>query len=279
MHGSLQASPIGAKENALRSNNKPFGDLGYDTDLLVPEPLRTLDGELVGRVTVEGTPWRRHSTLVRWVPGVHKGEDLAEADLLRVGSFVGRMHDHADGYAAPEGSEFPRWDWDWPFGGEALLWSEGRKFYSGDEMATFCQAARRSRERLNELGGERDVFGLIHQDITFRNIVFSNEGLGIIDFDMCGLGYYLFDLSAFRSNLERTLPAARWGSAWGAFLRGYEGVRPLPQHIRAHLDRYLVVFGAMRRVAMVNRRLELLSSDTTKHEHGRCASLGSPRGG
>jgi Ser/Thr protein kinase RdoA (MazF antagonist) len=90
--------------------------------------------------------------------------------------------------------------------------------------------------------------------------------LGIIDFDMCGLGYYLFDLSAFRSNLRRTLPAARWGSAWGAFLRGYEGVRPLPQHIRAYLDRYLVVFGAMRRVAMVNRRLELLGSDTTKPE-------------
>ena len=264
--GSLLTAAMLRSPRVLDSQLRWLSDLGHDTGLPVPEPLRTLDGELVGRVTVEGTPWRRHSALVRWVPGVHKGEDLTEADLLRVGSFVGRMHDHAEGYAAPEGSEFPRWDWDWPFGEAALLWSEGRKFYSGDEMATFCQAARRSRERLDELGGGRGVFGLIHQDITFRIVVFSNEGLGLIDFDMCGLGYYLFDLSAFRSNLQRTLPAARWGSAWGAFLRGYEGVRPLPEHIRAHLDRYLVVFGAMRRVAMVNRRLELLSSDTTKPE-------------
>jgi hypothetical protein len=119
----------------LDSQLRWLSDLGHDTGLPVPEPLRTLDGELVGRVTVEGTPWRRHSALVRWVPGVHKGEDLTEADLLRVGSFVGRMHDHAEGYAAPEGSEFPRWDW--PFGEAALLWSEGRKFYSGDEITMF----------------------------------------------------------------------------------------------------------------------------------------------
>ena len=93
--GSLTAAML-RSPRVLDSQLRWLSDLGHDTGLPVPEPLRTLDGELVGRVTVEGTPWRRHSALVRWVPGVHKGEDLTEADLLRVGSFVGRMHDHAE---------------------------------------------------------------------------------------------------------------------------------------------------------------------------------------
>ena len=249
--------------------------LRRDTGLLVPEPVLTLDGELVGEVTVKLTTWRkpglaperRRSALLRWVPGVHKGADLTEADLLRVGSFVARMHDHARGYAAPEGSEFPRWDWHWPFGETVLLWSEGRKFYSEEEMETYRQAAQRVYKRLEELGEGRDVFGLIHFDVALRNVVFSGERVGVIDFDGCGLGYYLLDLATFCRSLQNTLPAERSGSLWEAFLRGYASVRPLPEHIHAHLDRYLLTFNVMKRVAAVSRRLELLSSDPGGAEH------------
>ena len=89
---------------ALRSPQVLRSQLGWlsalreDIGLLGPEPVPTTDGEPVGRVTVEGTPWQRRSTLARWVPGVHKGGAvLSEADLIRVGSLLATMHNHAEG--------------------------------------------------------------------------------------------------------------------------------------------------------------------------------------
>lgn len=262
--GSLTAAAL-RSPRVLHSQLLWLSALRDDTGLRVPEPLRTLDGELVGQVTVEGTPWRRHSALVRWVPGAHKSDTLTETELLQAGSLLARMHDHAEGYVVLEGSEFPHWDWHWAFGETALLWNKGPEFYSKEEMEIFCQAALRIHGRLDELGKGRDVFGLIHRDLNPRNVVFSSEGVGVIDFDLSGFGYYVFDLSVFHRSLNM-LPADRQQSLWKAFVRGYENVRPLPERSRLRLGRYLETFHALHRTAAINRRLELLSSDTAKPE-------------
>jgi Ser/Thr protein kinase RdoA (MazF antagonist) len=246
----------------LRSQLLWLSALRRDTGLLVPKPVPTLGGELVGEVALRSAfwraPWRRRSTLVKWVPGASKGENLTESDLLRAGSFLATMHDHAEGYAAPEGSEFPRWDWHWAFGETAPLWSEGPGFYSEREMETFRHAGRLVRERLGEIGEEREAFGLVHRDFNLSNVVFSGEGVGVIDFDMCGCGHYLFDLKVARSSLRRRYDD-QMGPMWEAFLEGYRRERPLPEG-------HLATFDAMQRVAAVNRNLALLASETPKHE-------------
>ena len=85
----------------------------------------------------------RNFCLLRWVPGVHRLDgDLAEREALVVGSYLARLHRHAEGRGVPEGSAFPRWDWGWPFGGAAPLWDRGPSFYSADEMKVFGTAAR-----------------------------------------------------------------------------------------------------------------------------------------
>jgi aminoglycoside phosphotransferase (APT) family kinase protein len=82
--------------------------------------------------------------------------------------------------------------------------------------------------------------------------VFSRAGVGALDFDLCGLGHYLLDLSALRMDLGR-LPEGRGGPAWDAVLEGYGRER--------HLD----AFQVMRRVSAVNRQLELLDSEAAGH--------------
>jgi Ser/Thr protein kinase RdoA (MazF antagonist) len=243
----------------LRSQLAWLSALRRDAGLLVPEPVPTLGGEPVGDVRVGGTPWARMSVLVGWVPGEHKREDLGEGDARELGSFVARMHAHAERWTPPEGSEFPRWDWRWPFGGSAPIWSEGPRVYSDEEMGVFKEAARRVRGRLEELGEGGEVFGPIHRDLGLGNIVFSRAGVGALDFDLCGLGHYLLDLSALRMDLGR-LPEGRGAPAWDAVLEGYGRERPLPWP-RARLERHLDAFQVMRRVSAVNRQLELLDSE------------------
>lgn len=272
-HGATPASdPRAATETSLRapavlrSQMAWLSALARGTDLLVPEPVATSGGALVARVGEEGTPRVRHSTLVRWVPGDHKRRKPSDADLGAVGYLVASLHAHAERYVSPEGAMFPRWDWDWPFGRSAPVWAEGPTFYSEQEMSVFREASRRVRASLGELGYGGEAFGLVHRDLKLGNLVFS-EGLasgvvaGAVDFDLSGSGHYLFDLAVVRRSVRRLLPADRRETGWAALLGSYEHERPLPATVRERLDRYLLVFDAMQRVAGVNRGLGLLGSD------------------
>jgi Ser/Thr protein kinase RdoA (MazF antagonist) len=262
--------------------------LGRETDLSVPEPVPLPDGSLVGRVSFDDLPplramlrrvsarhrelYRpdhppRHFALLRWVPGGNR-EDPTDADLSRVGRLAAGLHDHAEGYQPPDTSALPHWDWSWPFGATAPLWREGEAFYSAGELAVFEEASRGVRGDLEGLGHEREVFGLMHRDLTLKNLLFCGpdatlrETAGATDFDQSGLGHYLFDLAVVLRALR-----PRWRQAGRPpelatervrepLLAGYASVRGLPPD---H-ERLFGAFDAMQRVAAVNRTLELLTS-------------------
>ena len=83
--------------------------------------------------------------------------------------------------------------------------------------------ARRVRR---ELGTGPGVFGLIHADLHQETYLVERGRVGAIDFDHCGWGHYLHDLTV-------TLSELRWRPDYDArraeLLRGYRAVRPLPE--------------------------------------------------
>lgn len=249
----LRTGPGRRSPDTLRSQVSWLSALRRETGLLVPEPIPTLEGALVGRVSVERAQTGRHCSLARWVPGTHKSRDLSPADLELVGSFVARMHAHAERYPLPEPSALPRWDWSWPFGESAPLWEHGRAFYSEEEMGVFAAASRGVRGDLERLGEGRDVFGVVHRDLNLDNVVFCEGRVGVVDFDACGLGHYLLDLFRVRRAIT-TRHGDRLKPLWAAFLRGYEGTRPLARDPQG----YLRTFATMQTVAAVNAHITAL---------------------
>lgn len=268
--------------------------LGRETELAVPERVPLPDGSLVGEVSFADLPplrallrrqsarhrklYRqdhppRHFALLRWVPGENR-EDPTDADLSRVGRLAAGLHDHAEGYQPPDAFALPRWDWSWPFGVSAPLWKEGEAFYSAGEMDVFEETSRQAREALDSLGRGNAVFGLIHRDLTFKNLLFGDragtrrEAVGAADFDQCGLGYYLFDLlvvlRARRARWRRAgySPELAEGRVREPLLAGYESVRGLPPN---H-ERLFGTFDAMQRVAAINRTLEMRASPADTHQ-------------
>ncbi len=260
-----------------------LSDLGRQTNLLMPEPVLLPDGSPLGRISTHdlsprGSLLRRASrrrdaeglqsdlgdapgmhrnfALLRWVPGEHK-EVLKPEDLYLAGSYVAQLHRHAEGYGNPEGAVFPRWDWEWPFGESANLWSDGAAFYSDSDMDAFREASQHVREELQRLGEGLEVFGVIHRDLKLENLLFGDTRVGAVDFDLTGLGYYLFDLYTMRDSL-RTHHADRIEPLWAAFLAGYERERALPED----LGRHLTTFDVMQKVASVNRQIRLRSQET-----------------
>lgn len=248
--------------------------LGRETDLLVPEPVPMTAGSLLDYVSYPG--YRdayypehrgRYCTLLRWVPGAHKREQLSSADLSLLGAYVARLHNHAEHYHVLRETTLPRWGWHWTFGQRAHLWREGRAFCSTSEMAVLEQTAQRVREDLECLGYGANVYGIIHRDLHFGNILFQGRRLfrsrrvGTIDYDTCGLGHYLLDLTVPLDTLRRN-HADRFETLQEALLGGYERERTLPEGYQG----YIKTFRAMRKVAAINKELRALISRAHRHQ-------------
>ncbi len=260
--GPSGAPPGRPSLGQLRAQLRWLSDLARETDLPVAEPVPTEDGSPTSYMPFGKAPKApgRHCVLLRWVPGGSKREELSPADLSALGSYVGGLHNHAERYAPAESSALPRWDWSWPFGEAAPLWSEGERHYSEEEMAVFEAAARRVCGDLRELGYAGDAFGPIHRDLHLGNIVFDGGRVGAVDFDSCGLGHYLLDLSVLLNVLRIRLPE-RFEGRRRSLLEGYERERPLPAGYRRHL----MTFHAMRHVAHVNREIRATNSEANRH--------------
>lgn len=76
--------------------------LRWDTDLPVPEPITTRDGELVCEAAAAGVPEARWCVLLRWTEGRFLYNVAPGLERLhRIGGFMARLHSHAERFAPP----------------------------------------------------------------------------------------------------------------------------------------------------------------------------------
>lgn len=243
-------------ETAVRSQMLWLSDLRNDTRLPVPEPVPTLDGSLVGRVKVESVPTSRTFALLRWIPGeTKKGKkgNLTISETYSLGAHVARMHRYAESYSAPKDFARPRWDYDYLFGESSLLWTLGRQVFSNNEMRVLVSTAERIQRNLQDLGESSEVFGIIHGDLQPANFIAHNGVMYVIDFDECGYGYYLYDLTPTYLFLRLIYPES-YETMRKALLDGYQSVRPFTED---ELE-YLNLFVSMRLLARIETVLTSL---------------------
>ena len=100
----------------------------------------------------------------------------------------------------PDGFFRPRWDID-GLTGEAPLWG---RFWE-HPCAAYAQlsalfAARNAvRSMLTRHAADGGDFGLVHADVLRENVLVSDAGLSLIDFDDSGFGFRLYDLGTVLS--------------------------------------------------------------------------------
>lgn len=193
--------------------------------LALPAPVPALDGNLW--LTVEDRP----VDVLTWVEGQPMGSDgrLAvltdpQAAYRRLGQEMARLHDLSDRWQRPLGFSRPAWDAD-GFLGETPLWGRfwENPLLSANEATLLVRAREHIRARLDARAGTLD-YGLIHADLVPENVVLTDTGPSMIDFDDGGFGYRLFDLATV---LNRTLREADSDRLGRALIDGYLSRRPL----------------------------------------------------
>ena len=244
--------------------------LRRETDLGVPEPVRSRDGSFVVVVEDAGVPVPHACVLMRWLDGRFSDRRLTPAQLRRVGALEAHLHDHAESWAPPPGFQRPRVDTVTDAGkiasiaGSAAASLPGdhptrddaerclrlvEALISADAAALVADALDPVRETTRRLAQTPGSFGLIHGDLHSENFLFHDGAVRAIDFDDCGWGFHLYDLAVTLWELEER---PRYCELRDALLDAYAERRALPHDHTTHLQALFV----LRRMQMLMWALE-----------------------
>ncbi|SEK03531.1 Ser/Thr protein kinase RdoA involved in Cpx stress response, MazF antagonist [Cribrihabitans marinus] len=219
-----------------------------DADGAVPTPrvYAGRDGRAIQTGRTPGLERPRFMVLFHFIEGHAPDED---GDLTpgfeELGALAARCHQHVLRWPRPEGFERLTWDTEAVFG-PAPTWGDWRDApnLDGDMRVVLERVERVVRARLDRFGKAPDRYNLIHADMRLANLLVGPAGTRVIDFDDCGMGWFLYDFAAAISFIEDDprIPALK--SAW---LRGYRTVRALSPEEEAEIDTFVM----LRRMALL----------------------------
>ncbi len=191
-----------------------------------PQPIPGIDGVLVQRLmSPSGLP-PRYAVAFEFVEGrePEQGTELAPSFHM-LGSLTARMHGHVQQWQRPEGFTRKVWDFESMFGRVRHWgpWEEGMGL-TPDGARLLTRTLHVIRERLDRFGRGPDRFGLVHADMRLANLLVAPPHLHVIDFDDCGLSWYLYDFATAVSFFEDDPVVPELMEAW---VEGYRTIAPL----------------------------------------------------
>ncbi|MGQ9369781.1 phosphotransferase enzyme family protein [Azospirillum sp. ST 5-10] len=205
-----------------------------------PAPVPGADGVLVQRLDSPAGGPARHAVAFTRVAG---REPAADADLVRwfgvLGGLTARMHAHARSWARPAGFRRKVWDYQAMVGPDAHWgpWRAGLGLDRAGEAA-IERALALIETRLQRFGTGPERFGLVHADLRLANLLVDGDRLQVIDFDDCGLSWFVYDFAAAISFIEHEPIVPDLMAAWVA---GYRREAPLSDEEVAEIPTFVVL--------------------------------------
>jgi Ser/Thr protein kinase RdoA (MazF antagonist) len=224
-----------------------------------PQSLPGRDGEHLQTVSTAALG-ERSVALFCWIPGDFPSEDELEPSMFRLGELSARMHAQSRVWQRPAYFERLSWDHAGTIGPKAH-WG---RWDRSPGLTMEHQAVLRDTEallcaRLDVFGRGPDRFGLIHADQRIANLLVDGDTTHIIDFDDCGLGWFLHDLGAALSFIEHRPDCDRLVGRWA---EGYARIGTLSAAEVAEFPSFVM-----------QRRLQLLAWRGSHHETDLARSL------
>ena len=218
-------------------------------ELRTPQILKTRDGQSFARVTVDSVPDGRQVDLLEWFDGAPIGSIeqgvSSEGDTAEIFTLVGELmavtHNHSQSWQRPPNFVRHAWDEEGILG-EDPFWGRFLDLpaLTDEQRHRLEQVRIRARADLEAFGKGDDRYGLIHADFLPENLLQSDAGICLIDFDDAGFGWHLFDVA---TTLFFQLGEPTFDAAMAGLVSGYRSKRLLPDEHLALLQLFFLLRG------------------------------------
>ncbi|MGV8880673.1 MAG: phosphotransferase enzyme family protein [Rhodoglobus sp.] len=187
----------------------------------------------------------QHAVMFEFVTGHAPNFDEFSSRIEELGALTAAMHTHSRSWVVPSGFNRVVWNFDVILG-ESTAWGDwaANRRLTTDGRSTIRAAEAQLRRQIDEyttLGGRT---GLIHGDLHAGNLFVTSSGLSVIDFDDCGIGWYMWDLACALSPYEAAPEVPAMVRRW---LTGYLRHFPLDATDIAAIPAFVL----MRRIQML----------------------------
>lgn len=215
--------PERMSEVALRSELDWLTVLDHTSKVWVPAPLAATNGQLLVTTQLPNSSDYRFGSLFRWMPGEHRILRLTAPDAFRMGQCLGELHAFADAYTPP--ASFARWKFVWG-AFEEFLYEPTWFVLMPEDAELLARAVECIHITLTRFNEQSEEVGLIYGDTNLSNFRFNGTQVGLLDFEVCCFGPYLFDITRTLLGFEET--GERAPQLAVAFHHGYRTVRSIP---------------------------------------------------
>lgn len=228
--------------------------LHQDAVIEVPGYFLGRNGEAIQEARAPGLTNSRYLVLFHFVEGQAPDEtgDMT-GGFETLGAIAARCHDHVLKWQKPEPFERLTWDVEAVFG-NVPTWGNWRDAPEVDANARAIleRVETKVRARLHAFGKAPERYNLIHADMRLANLLVDGDNTRVIDFDDCGMGWFMYDFAAAISFIEDDPRIPDLKAAW---LRGYRQIRPLSAEDEAEIDT-LIMLRRMALLAWIGSHIE-----------------------
>jgi len=221
----------------IRSEAAWLHALARDTDLLIPAPLPTREGDFVVTVAAPGVPEPRHCIVFSWVPGRTISKQMTGEAIAQWGALTAALHEHAAAFQPPPDFSIPSYDKVFPFNEPITLFDEAnRELLPPARRAVFEAVLAKVQEAVDRLKASGEPMRVLHGDLHQWNVNVHRGRAGAFDFEDLMWGWPVQDIATmlFYSHGE-----ARYGAVREAFRRGYTSRRAWPEQIPGEMDTFI----------------------------------------
>lgn len=225
--------------DGIRSELAWMRALEAEAGVKTPQAIPGTDGADVQTVAHPALPRPRNCVLFAFIEGDEPAQDRLIEPFKQLGEVTGRTHNHSVRWVRPAYFQRLTWDFDHAIGRTPNWgpWTEGPDL-SPERRSLLQRLVDVLESRLGRFGKAPTRYGLIHADFRLANLLVKDGDTRVIDFDDCGLGWFLYDAATAVSFIEHRPDVDELMAAW---LEGYRRVRELPAEDEAELWTFIML--------------------------------------
>jgi len=209
----------GEQETLLRGELDIIKALSEQTDIPVQQPVKTLSGDLVARLS-DGTL----ASLLCWMDGISFDTDKrTEQMLISAGQTLAKLRSAEE--VTPNMNIFPRFLYDQKLVERLAARAEqGTEYLPAEAINSVIRALKSVARVMNEMD-ENEAALIAHSDPGLGNMIWINGRVGLIDWSLSGYAHSYMDIGglmgATSDREEQRLLLKGWESIRGKANRRY----------------------------------------------------------
>ena len=220
--------------------------LNKDGGVSTPDYYLGRNGEAIQSAAVKGLDNPRFMVMFEFVHGdqPNENEDLIQP-FNELGQIAARTHLHSIDWQQPAAFERLTWNLETVFGDNPTWghWRDGPRITTEVE-SVLGQVEATLKKRLKAYGTNSQQYGLIHADMRLANLLIDGNQTRLIDFDDCGMGWFMYDFAAAISFMEDHPQVPALKQSW---IHGYQKIRALSANDIKEIDTFIM----LRRLALL----------------------------